>query len=211
MSKAKILAGAVSAGGVLADGAVSAAEVSGLAAVATSGSYNDLSDKPVITTTASNLAGGAAGAVPYQSAAGATAMLAAGTAGQVLQTNGAGAPTWVTPSAGAFTAYFQSADQTITTSGTLTLAHGLGAAPKIVQGFVKNITAQGDYVPGDILSMGLYINDASERGVTVRIDATNIYIYYGGNATVFVTGGPPSGYAYFLINTRWKFFVRAAA
>lgn len=95
MSKAKILAGAVSAGGVLADGAVSAAEVSGLAAVATSGSYNDLSDKPVITTTATNLAGGAAGTVPYQSAAGATAMLAAGTAGQVLTTQGAGnAPAW---------------------------------------------------------------------------------------------------------------------
>lgn len=48
MSKAKILADTVSAGGVLADGAVSAAEVSGLAAVATSGAYGDLSGKPSI-------------------------------------------------------------------------------------------------------------------------------------------------------------------
>ena len=134
-----------------------------------------------------------------------------GSANQILKTDGAGALSFATPSTGAFTAYFQSADQTITTSGTLTLAHGLGAAPKIVQGFVKNITAQGEYVTGDILSMGLYIDAASERGVTVRIDATNIYIYYGGSATVFVTGGPPSGYAQFLINTRWSFFVRAAA
>ena len=51
--------------------------------------------------TATNLAGGSNGTIPYQSAAGTTQMLAVGTSGQVLQTNGAGAPTWVTPSAGA--------------------------------------------------------------------------------------------------------------
>jgi hypothetical protein len=51
-------------------------------------------------TTATNLAGGSNGTIPYQSAAGTTQMLAVGTAGQVLQTNGAGAPTWVTPSGG---------------------------------------------------------------------------------------------------------------
>jgi hypothetical protein len=52
-------------------------------------------------TTSTNLAGGSNGTIPYQSAAGTTQMLAVGTSGQVLQTNGAGAPTWVTPSAGA--------------------------------------------------------------------------------------------------------------
>jgi hypothetical protein len=72
-----------------------------LATVATSGSYTDLTDKPTITDTATNIAGGSAGTIPYQTAADTTAMLAAGTAGQVLQTNGAGAPTWSTPSSGA--------------------------------------------------------------------------------------------------------------
>jgi hypothetical protein len=51
-------------------------------------------------TTATNLASGSAGTIPYQSAAGTTAMLAAGTSGQVLQSNGASAPTWITPAAG---------------------------------------------------------------------------------------------------------------
>jgi len=51
-------------------------------------------------TTATNLAGGSNGTIPYQSAAGTTQMLAVGTAGQVLQTNGAGAPTWVTVASG---------------------------------------------------------------------------------------------------------------
>jgi hypothetical protein len=46
-----------------------------------------------VATTATNLAGGAAGSVGYQSAAGITAMLALGTNGQVL-TAGATAPQW---------------------------------------------------------------------------------------------------------------------
>ena len=48
-------------------------------------------------TTATNLAGGSAGTVPYQSAAGTTVQLAAGTSGQVLTSNGAAAPSWTTP------------------------------------------------------------------------------------------------------------------
>lgn len=53
--------------------------------------------------TATNLAGGVAGAIPYQSGSGATGFSAAGTAGQVLQSNGSSAPSWVTASAGALT------------------------------------------------------------------------------------------------------------
>jgi hypothetical protein len=54
-------------------------------------------------TTSTNLAGGSNGTIPYQTSSGTTAMLAVGTAGQVLQTNGAGAPSWITASAGAMT------------------------------------------------------------------------------------------------------------
>ena len=43
---------------------------------------------------ATNLAGGAASQIPYQTGAGATAFLANGTAGQVLLSNGASAPSW---------------------------------------------------------------------------------------------------------------------
>tara|TARA_R110000851_G_scaffold331171_1_gene504952 strand:- start:345 stop:2021 length:1677 start_codon:yes stop_codon:yes gene_type:complete len=80
MSKAQTLASTVSTGGVLADGTVAYAEVTGT---------------PTNSATATSIAGGSAGTIPYQSAANTTAMLAVGTAGQVLQTNGAGAPTWV--------------------------------------------------------------------------------------------------------------------
>jgi hypothetical protein len=49
-------------------------------------------------TTATNLAGGSNGTIPYQSASGTTQMLASGTSGYVLQSNGVGAPSWVAPS-----------------------------------------------------------------------------------------------------------------
>lgn len=47
-------------------------------------------------TTATNLAAGAAGAVPWQSAAGTTGFTAAGTSGQALLSGGATVPTWGT-------------------------------------------------------------------------------------------------------------------
>jgi hypothetical protein len=49
--------------------------------------------------TATNLAGGAAASIPYQTGAGATSFIGsvAGDAGKVLQSNGTSAPSWVTP------------------------------------------------------------------------------------------------------------------
>ena len=65
-------------------------------------------------TTATNIAGGAAGAIPYQSGAGATALLSAGTSGQVFVSGGAGAPSWVA----------QSALTAGNVSGTVAIANG---------------------------------------------------------------------------------------
>ena len=50
-------------------------------------------------TTATNLAGGAAGYIPYQSASSTTSFLSAGTSGQVLTSGGSGALTWSAPTA----------------------------------------------------------------------------------------------------------------
>ena len=48
-------------------------------------------------TAATNIAGGAAGKVPYQSGADTTAFTAAGTTGQSMLSGGTGSPTWGTP------------------------------------------------------------------------------------------------------------------
>jgi hypothetical protein len=47
-------------------------------------------------TKATNISGGVAGAIPYQTAAGATSFSAAGNTGQIFTSNGASAPTWIT-------------------------------------------------------------------------------------------------------------------
>lgn len=44
-----------------------------------------------------NLTGGAAGGIPWQSAANTTGFVSPGTSGQLLQSNGTSAPSWVTP------------------------------------------------------------------------------------------------------------------
>ena len=59
--------------------------------------WNGTSWQSQTSTTASsatNLAGGAAGTIPYQSASGTTSMLTAGTSGQILKSNGSSAPSW---------------------------------------------------------------------------------------------------------------------
>ena len=62
-------------------------------------------------TNATYLAGGVAGAIPWQSAIGVTGFTAAGTTGQVLTSGGTGTPTWTTP-----TSYATVTDDTTTNS-----------------------------------------------------------------------------------------------
>ena len=55
-------------------------------------------DTATLATTATNIAGGAAGSLAYQTASGATALLSAGTAGTILHSGGtAGPPYWGSP------------------------------------------------------------------------------------------------------------------
>ena len=62
--------------------------------------WTNVAPSSVAIGTATNLAGGAAGSVPYQSAANTTTFLGIGTAGQFLKVNsGATAPQWASPAA----------------------------------------------------------------------------------------------------------------
>lgn len=59
--------------------------------------WKNVAQSTLAVGTATNLAGGAAGQVPYQTGAGATSFTTTGTSGQVLTSNGSSAPTWTTP------------------------------------------------------------------------------------------------------------------
>lgn len=71
--------------------------------------WTNVANTSVAVGTASNLAGGGAGYIPYQSGAGATSFVSAGTTGQVLTSNGTSAPIWSTP-----TSYATVTDDTTT-------------------------------------------------------------------------------------------------
>lgn len=75
----------------------------------TAGYWQNQAQSTLAVGTATNLAGGVAGAIPYQSGVGATGFTAAGTSGQVLTSQGTGTPTWTTP-----TAYATVTDDTTT-------------------------------------------------------------------------------------------------
>lgn len=77
-----------------------------------------LSGNATTATTATNIAGGLGGSIPYQTAVNATSLLANGTAGQVLTSQGTTlAPIWTTPSSSSNASTINITD-TPTTAGT---------------------------------------------------------------------------------------------
>jgi hypothetical protein len=125
-------------------------------------------------TTATNLAGGATGSIPYQSGAGATAMLAAGSAGQVLTLAG-GIPTWATAGAGTVTSVGGTGtvsgitlSGTVTSSGNLTLGGTLDlSAPPAIGGTTAN-TVRGTTVTATTKFVGPYFDAATSAGGALR-------------------------------------------
>ncbi|RWI94675.1 MAG: hypothetical protein E5X33_28480 [Mesorhizobium sp.] len=156
----------------------------------------------------------AAGDVFYATGAKALARLAKGTAGQVLQMNaGATAPQWVTPP---ITKSYESAPQAVSALGLITLAHGFGIKPKLLQLSLICVTAQAGFSPGDELYLGapssFYGNDGSGSSVgwTMKTDATNIFIKCGNNVlpnVVNISSGGDSS----LTEVNWNMVVRAWA
>lgn len=110
--------------------------------------------------------------------------------------------------------YFQSADQTITSGGLLTLSHGLGRTPIMFNAFIKCTTTEAEYSVGDITPVNLGghpFGSSTITGVSITADATNIYIRYVPGTSVFGCVSKTSGNNSTLTNSKWSFLVRALA
>jgi hypothetical protein len=83
--------------------------------------------------------------------------------------------------------FYVSPVQTVTSAGTLTLAHGLGSMPKFVQPRIKFQNAVHGYSVGDEIIVEDHRNaDAlNNQGVSLQLDATNITVVYGNDTNVF--------------------------
>lgn len=73
----------------------SATTIAGLTSVTSTTFVGALTGNATTATTATNVAGGVAGAIHYQSAVGTTGFSAAGTSGQILLSGGTASPTWI--------------------------------------------------------------------------------------------------------------------
>jgi hypothetical protein len=134
--------------------------------------------------TATNLAGGAAGSIPYQSAASTTAMLAAGTNGQVLTLAG-GVPTWAASTGGvtSFSAGTTGLTPNTGTTGAITLAGTLDVD--------NGGTGQTTYTDGQLLIGNSTGNTLTKTTLTA---GSNITITNGaGSITIASTGGGGGG------------------
>jgi hypothetical protein len=121
--------------------------------------------------TIANLSGGSVGTIPYQTASGTTAMLAVGTSGQVLTSNGTSAPSWQPPFA---------SGGTVTSVAALTL----GTTGTDVSSSVANSTTT------PVITLNIPTASASNRGALSSSDWST---FNGKYSTGGALGTPSSG------------------
>lgn len=106
----------------------------------------------------------------------------------------------------------QLSDQTITLSGTLTLAHGLGKTPLKLEAVLVCQVADGGYQIGDVVS-GSFTGDGSPAtagyGVNLWADATNVYAQYGSGGFLLNKRSATVGNATTITNSSWKLRITA--
>lgn len=111
-----------------------------------------------------------------------------------------------------FTQSFESSQQTITSGGSLTLAHGLAAQPKLYAAFLKCTTAEIGYSIGDEVAINPNVGSPGENGgLSLVPDATNVNVRFGSNANALSLVRKDTGQTTGITNASWRLIVRAWA
>lgn len=138
-------------------------------------------------------------------------MLWADTSAAVLKQRNAANSAWITlwPLAtgpfSPFSAEFASTQQTFASSSGITVAHGLGVVPKNITVQLVCVTADAGYAVGDVVQVHTYY-DASNRGIAISADATNVYVGFRTLPTIVSKDGSTSTA---ITATSWRAVVRA--
>lgn len=108
---------------------------------------------------------------------------------------------------------YTSTDQTITSSGTLNLSHGLSATPTIVQARLVCQSDELGYSAGDVLLADNHIQNGGGSGVSrgqgIVPDATNINVYFGSNSSAYDIIRKDTRALASITNTNWKLRITA--
>ena len=178
-------------------GTASGLSIGGNAATATSATT---AGSATTATTATNLAGGAAGSLPYQSASSTTAMLGIGSAGQVL-TVSSGLPAWSSVSGVAVTSFsagttgFTPSSATngaITLAGTLNTGNGGTGLTTFTSGGAVYATSTSALTTGTlpVASGGTGVTSSTGTGsVVLSTSPTLVTPVLGTPTSVTLTNG----------------------
>lgn len=107
---------------------------------------------------------------------------------------------------------FASTEQTITSAGALVIPHSLGSSPSLFQARLVCKVAEFGYSIGDevvINNHGDDVGAASNKGISVVLDAVNINIKYANAANTFAVIRKDTGGTNSITNVNWKLVVRA--
>ena len=99
---------------------------------------------------------------------------------------------------------FTSTDQTITSAGSLTIAHGLSAAPNLMQYYLVCQVAEHNYSIGDLLRISSDAANANNMSMAVVTDSTNIKVRFGSGTPVFKGLDFTTGENVNLTNASWE-------
>lgn len=105
--------------------------------------------------------------------------------------------------------HYDSGQQTITSAGSLTLAHSLGVQPGDIQVYLHNTTGESGYSAGDEVQQTGQMDAANSRGVVTVPDATNLNIRFGSSANTFSFLNKTTGAGFTATNANWKTIWRA--
>ncbi|MGY2995444.1 hypothetical protein [Mesorhizobium sp. URHB0026] len=148
-----------------------------------------------------------AGDIIYATGAGTWGRRAKGTASQALLMNaGATAPVWTTLP---FTQSYESSQQAMSLGGLVSVAHGLGAKPKLYMVVLQCITAQGGYVTGDEVHPNPSYDGVSNFGLSIVPTSTNLLVRVGSDGLFIMRPDTGANFAITLAN--WGLVARAWA
>jgi hypothetical protein len=111
------------------------------------------------------------------------------------------------------TQQYLSSQQTITSAGTLTLAHGLSSTPILFNFSLICKTAEGGYSIDDVVQIAVpaQVSATATRGASVVADATNINVSYCSTSNVFEIIRKDTGANFSTTNGSWRFLIGAWA
>lgn len=104
---------------------------------------------------------------------------------------------------------FTSSQQTITSAGSLTLAHGLAARPNLILAYLICTVTNNGFAVNDVILIAADSESGTNTGAAIWADSTNINVRYGSSAQVFQYINKTTGIRNALTNADWNFFVVA--